>query len=161
MSFFAPGGILSRSHPHYEYRPGQLQMAEAVEDAFAEQRHLIVEAGTGTGKTLAYLVPSILSGKRVVISTGTKNLQEQLYFKDLPFLQSLFDRPLAICYMKGRSNYLCRQKVYDAERDPVLSGLEEVGDFRLIRDWERTTEMGDRSELRELPENSTAWAKLD
>ncbi len=85
-------------------------MAEAVESALAERRHLIVEAGTGTGKTLAYLVPSILSGKRIVISTGTKNLQEQLYFKDLPFLQSLFDRPLAVCYMKGRANYLVPSK---------------------------------------------------
>jgi ATP-dependent DNA helicase DinG len=136
-------------------------MAQAVESAIAERRHLIVEAGTGTGKTLAYLVPSILSGKRVVISTGTKNLQEQLYFKDLPFLQSLFDQPLSVCYMKGRSNYVCRQKVYDAERDPVLSGLDEIGDFRLIQDWERVTETGDRSELRELPEKSSAWAKLD
>jgi len=95
-------------------------MAQAVESAIAKHRHLIVEAGTGTGKTLAYLVPSILSGKRVVISTGTKNLQEQLYFKDLPFLQSLFDQPLSVCYMKGRSNYVCRQKVYYAEREPVL-----------------------------------------
>jgi len=136
-------------------------MAQAVESALAERRHLIVEAGTGTGKTLAYLVPSILSGKRVVISTGTKNLQEQLYFKDLPFLQSLFDRHLAVCYMKGRANYLCRQKLYDAEREPVLSGLEEVREFEAIRDWEATTKTGDRSELRELPEKSGAWWKLD
>lgn len=159
--FFARNGILSRAHPNYDYRQSQLQMAQAVESAIAERRHLIVEAGTGTGKTLAYLVPSILSGKRVVISTGTKNLQEQLYFKDLPFLQSLFDQPLSVCYMKGRSNYVCRQKVYDAERDPVFSGLEEMGDFRLIRNWESTTVMGDRSELRDLPEKSNAWAKLD
>ena len=136
-------------------------MAEAVESALGEQRHLIVEAGTGTGKTLAYLVPSILSGKRVVISTGTKNLQEQLYFKDLPFLQSLFDRPLSVCYMKGRANYLCRQKVYDAEREPVLTGLEEIREFQLIREWEKTTEIGDRSELRALAETSHTWWKLD
>jgi ATP-dependent DNA helicase DinG len=136
-------------------------MAQAVESAITECRHLIVEAGTGTGKTLAYLVPSILSGKRVVISTGTKNLQEQLYFKDLPFLQALFDQPLSICYMKGRSNYVCRQKVYDAESNPVLSELEEFADFRLIQDWERSTAMGDRSELRALPEHSSIWAKLD
>ncbi|MGA8027802.1 MAG: ATP-dependent DNA helicase [Bryobacteraceae bacterium] len=160
-SFFARKGILSRSHPNYEYRQGQLEMAEAVESAFAERRHLIVEAGTGTGKTLAYLVPSILSGKRVVISTGTKNLQEQLFFKDLPFLQSLFDRPLAVCYMKGRSNYLCRQKLYDAEREPVLSGLAEMTDFQIIREWEKTTQTGDRSQLRELPETSSTWWKLD
>ncbi len=136
-------------------------MAEAVESALAERQHLIVEAGTGTGKTLAYLVPAILSGKRVIVSTGTKNLQEQLFFKDLPFLQSLFDRPLAVCYMKGRANYLCRQKLYDAEREPVLGGFEEVRDFKLIRDWEPKTQTGDRSELRELPEASGAWWKLD
>jgi len=136
-------------------------MAEAVESALGENHHLIVEAGTGTGKTLAYLVPAILSGKRVVISTGTKNLQEQLYFKDLPFLQSLFKRPLAVCYMKGRANYLCRQKLYDAERESLLFGLEEMSEFEVIRNWEVTTKTGDRSELRELQEKSSAWWKLD
>src|SRR5215831_6036390 len=85
--FFAPGGMLSQAHPNYEFRRGQLEMAEAVEKALAECRHLIVEAGTGTGKTLAYLLPVIRSGKRVIISTGTKNLQEQLFFKDIPFLE--------------------------------------------------------------------------
>ncbi|MBV9084109.1 MAG: ATP-dependent DNA helicase [Acidobacteriaceae bacterium] len=136
-------------------------MAEGVEDALRERRQLIVEAGTGTGKTLAYLVPSILSGKRVVISTGTKTLQEQLYFKDVPFLQSLFKRPLAVCYMKGRANYLCRQKLYDAEREPMLTGIGEKRDFAIIREWEKTTETGDRSELRQIPEDSSAWWKLD
>src|SRR6059058_2525069 len=85
--FFAPGGMLSKTHPAYEFRRGQLQMAQAVEQALEEKRHLIVEAGTGTGKTLAYLVPVIRSGKRVIISTGTKNLQEQLFYKDVPFLE--------------------------------------------------------------------------
>src|SRR5436305_12304580 len=89
--FFAPGGMLSKTHPAYEFRRGQLQMAQAVEQALEERRHLIVEAGTGTGKTLAYLMPVIRSGKRVIISTGTKNLQEQLFHKDVPFLeQALF-----------------------------------------------------------------------
>jgi ATP-dependent DNA helicase DinG len=160
-SFFARGGILSRVHPGYEFRPGQLEMAEAVEAALAEKRHLMVEAGTGTGKTLAYLVPAILSGQRVVISTGTKNLQEQLYFKDLPLLASLFQPPPKVCYMKGRGNYLCRQKLYDAEREPLLSGLEELREFQIIQEWEKTTQTGDRSELRDLPETSPLWAKLD
>jgi ATP-dependent DNA helicase DinG len=159
--FFARGGLLSRWHPNYEFRSGQLEMAEAVESALAEGRHLIVEAGTGTGKTLAYLIPAILSGKRVVISTGTKNLQEQLFYKDIPFLEKHFPRPVSACYMKGRSNYLCRQKLYDAEREPVLSGLEEVADYQIIREWEKTTETGDRAEIRTLPENGSAWAKLD
>jgi ATP-dependent DNA helicase DinG len=159
--FFSRHGPLSQWHPNYEYRPGQLAMAEAVESALAERRHLIVEAGTGTGKTLAYLVPAILSGKRIVVSTGTKNLQEQLFFKDVPFLQQHFPQPLRVCYMKGRNNYACRQKIYDAEREPVLSGLEEVADYQVIQAWEKTTEVGDRAELKKLPESSTAWAKLD
>ncbi len=159
--FFGRNGILSSAHPSFEYRPGQLEMAESVASALTERRHLIVEAGTGTGKTLAYLLPAILSGKRIVISTGTKALQEQLYFKDLPFLESLLAVPVRACYMKGRANYLCRQKVYDAEREPMLTGLAEISEFRLIRDWEKTTATGDRSELRELPEASSSWWKLD
>jgi ATP-dependent DNA helicase DinG len=159
--FFSRHGTLSKWHPNYEFRPGQVEMAEAVEAALAEKRHLIVEAGTGTGKTLAYLVPALLSGKRIVVSTGTKNLQEQLFFKDVPFLQRHFSRPLKVCYMKGRSNYACRQKIYDAEKEPVLAGLEEVADFEIIRAWEKTTEIGDRAEISNLPETSTAWSKVD
>ena len=86
--FFGPGGVLAKSHPAYEFRRGQLQMAEAVEQALNEKRHLIVEAGTGTGKTLAYLLPVIRSGKRVIISTGTKTLQEQLFTKTCRFCRS-------------------------------------------------------------------------
>ncbi|HSR06737.1 MAG TPA: ATP-dependent DNA helicase [Bryobacteraceae bacterium] len=158
--FFGRKGLLSEWHANYEYRAGQLAMAEAAESALAEKKHLIVEAGTGTGKTLAYLVPAILSGKRVVISTGTKNLQEQLFFKDIPFLERHLG-PLRACYMKGRGNYACRQKIYDAEKEPILDGLEEVADFRIIREWEKTTETGDRNEIKTLPEASTAWAKID
>jgi ATP-dependent DNA helicase DinG len=163
--FFAPGGVLSRTHPAFEFRRGQLQMAQAVEQALGEKRHLIVEAGTGTGKTLAYLVPVIRSGRRVIISTGTKNLQEQLFYKDVPFLeQALFqgtDARLSVCYMKGRNNYLCRQKLYDLTEQPVLSGLEEIEQYRAIAAWEKTTATGDRAELAELPEVSPLWHKLD
>src|SRR5712671_7185263 len=158
--FFSRQGTLSKWHPNFEFRPGQLEMAEAVESALKDGKHLIVEAGTGTGKTLAYLVPAILSGQRVVISTGTKNLQEQLFFKDIPFLERHLG-PLRACYMKGRGNYACRQKIYDAENEPILDGLEEVADFRIIREWEKTTEAGDRTEIKTLPESSTAWAKID
>jgi ATP-dependent DNA helicase DinG len=163
--FFAPGGLLSRTHPAYEFRRGQLQMAQAVEQALAERRHLIVEAGTGTGKTLAYLVAVIRSGKRVVISTGTKNLQEQLFNKDIPFLeQALFpngEARLSVCYMKGRNNYLCRKKLYDLTGQPVLSGLDEIEHYRAIAAWEKTTQTGDRAELASLPEASALWHKLD
>jgi len=164
-NFFAPGGVLSKAHPAYEFRRGQLQMAQAVEQALEEKRHLIVEAGTGTGKTLAYLLPVIRSGKRVIISTGTKNLQEQLFNKDIPFLeQALFpngEGKLNVCYMKGRNNYLCKKKLYDLTDQPVLSGLEEIEHYRAIAAWEKTTHSGDRAELASLPEASALWHKLD
>ena len=141
-------------------------MAQAVEQSLSEKRHLIVEAGTGTGKTLAYLVPVIRSGLRVIISTGTKNLQEQLFYKDVPFLErAIFgessDERLKVCYMKGRNNYLCRKKLYDVSDRPVLSGLEEIDQFRQIREWEAVTNTGDRAELTAVPETSLLWPKLD
>jgi ATP-dependent DNA helicase DinG len=157
---FGPGGWLARRHPNYEYRPGQLEMAESVEAATENRRHLIVEAGTGTGKTLAYLVPIMRSGRRVVISTGTKNLQEQLFFKDIPFLRKLFPH-VRVALMKGRQNYLCRQKLYDIEKQPVLSGLDEVAQYPRLREWEAKTEVGDRAELPWLPDSSELWTKVD
>ena len=159
--------MLSKTHPAYEFRRGQLQMAQAVEQALEEKHHLIVEAGTGTGKTLAYLVPVIRSGKRVIISTGTKNLQEQLFYKDVPFLEKALGGSgdsgarLSVCYMKGRNNYLCRKKLYDLTDQPVLSGLEEIEQYRAIAAWEKATSTGDRAELAELPEASLLWHKLD
>lgn len=162
--FFAPGGILSRSSLSFEHRKGQYEMARAVEKAFDDKRHLIVEAGTGTGKTLAYLLPALRKARenqqRIIISTGTKNLQEQLYFKDVPFLESLLG-PLKICYMKGRGNYLCRHKLYALRDNPLLNGLEEIEQFHHIAAWEKTTETGDRAEIDMLPETSALWHKLD
>jgi ATP-dependent DNA helicase DinG len=158
--FFAPGGILARSPLPYEYRPGQLEMAKAVERALAERRHLIVEAGTGTGKTLAYLLPALRTGQRIIVSTGTKALQDQLFFRDIPFLETLLGE-LRVCYMKGRANYLCRHKLVALRDQPILSGLEEIDQYRQIAEWERITETGDRSELSGLPESSALWAKLD
>ncbi len=171
--FFSPTGLLSRSSLAFEHRPGQYEMAQAVESALNDKRHLIVEAGTGTGKTLAYLLPALRfarrQGLRVIVSTGTKNLQEQLYFKDIPFLESLLNPkdggdafgPLRVCYMKGRANYLCRHKLYALRDSPLLSGLEEIEQFHHISTWERTTPNGDRAELHNLPESSPLWAKLD
>jgi ATP-dependent DNA helicase DinG len=158
--FFAPGGILARSPLPYEYRPGQLEMARSVERALAERRHLIVEAGTGTGKTLAYLLPALRTGQRVIISTGTKALQDQLYFRDIPFLESLLGE-LHVCYMKGRANYLCRHKLVTLRNQPILSGLEEIDQYRQIAEWEQQTETGDRAELSGMPESGALWSKLD
>jgi len=158
--FFAPGGILAKSSLPYEYRPGQLEMAKAVERALEERRHLIVEAGTGTGKTLAYLLPSLRTGQRVIVSTGTKALQDQLFFRDIPFLETLLG-PLRVCYMKGRANYLCRHKLVTLRSQPILSGLEEIDQYRQISEWEQVTETGDRAEIDGLPESSALWNKLD
>ncbi|AEU39089.1 ATP-dependent DNA helicase [Granulicella mallensis] len=162
--FFHPGGLLAKSSLAFEHRPGQYLMAKTIEQCFADRRHLIAEAGTGTGKTLAYLLPALRRAReqkqRIIISTGTKNLQEQLYFKDIPFLESLLG-PLKVCYMKGRANYLCKQKLYALRDNPILSGLEEIDQFHHILKWERTTETGDRSEIDALPEQSPLWHKLD
>jgi ATP-dependent DNA helicase DinG len=162
--FFSPKGILSQSSLAFEHRKGQYEMATAVESALNDKRHLIVEAGTGTGKTLAYLLPALRFAKerqqRVILSTGTKNLQEQLYFKDVPFLESLLG-PLNVCYMKGRANYLCKAKLYALRDSPLLSGLEEIEQFHQIATWEPQTSTGDRSELGHMPESSALWSKLD
>jgi len=164
-SFFAPGGALASSHPAYEFRRGQLQMAEAVEQAIQDRKHLLVEAGTGTGKTLAYLLPALRSGKRVIVSTGTKNLQEQLFYKDVPFLEQVLfphgEGKLRVCYMKGRNNYLCRQKLYDLKNQPILTELGEIDQYRAIAEWEEQTQTGDRAEIAGLPESSVLWHKLD
>ncbi|OLE51254.1 MAG: hypothetical protein AUG51_23780 [Acidobacteria bacterium 13_1_20CM_3_53_8] len=162
---FGRNGLIASAHPEYEYRPGQIQMAEAVLRAFDEKRHLIVEAGTGTGKTLAYLVPAIAAavsrGGRVVISTGTKNLQEQLMEKDIPFLQRVLPRKFTAAYMKGRSNYACLNRIKRAENAPVLDGLDELDYFDEVRRWARESEVGDRAELIELPENLSFWRHID
>ncbi len=159
---FGPGGFLEKCMiGGYEYRPAQLEMAEMVHDAFETHHHAILEAGTGTGKTLAYLLPAICSGRRVVISTATKSLQEQLYQKDVPFLQKHFAPELKVAVMKGRANFLCRAKVHAMADQPLLKGLEEIDTFRQIREWAKLTETGDRAELTFLPDDSDLWTRLD
>jgi ATP-dependent DNA helicase DinG len=165
LEVFGPDGLIARAHPEYEYRPGQVEMARAVMRAFEEKKHLIVEAGTGTGKTLAYLVPAVaaaLGGNgRVIVSTGTKNLQEQLMEKDIPFLQSVLPKPFAATYMKGRNNYLCLNRLARAQSAPVLEGLDEVDYFEEVSQWSRETEIGDRAELSNLPESLSFWRHID
>jgi ATP-dependent DNA helicase DinG len=145
----------------YEHRAGQLEMAEAVHDAFEGHHHAIVEAGTGTGKTLAYLLPAICSGRRVVISTATKSLQEQLFQKDIPFLQKHFAPNLKVAVMKGRANFLCVEKLNHMQDQALLKGMDEMDAFQQIKQWSKLTETGDRAELTFLPDESELWAKLD
>src|SRR6202521_3704185 len=158
---FGTGGLLESRHPGYEFRSSQLAMAEIVDEAFQKHQHAIIEAGTGTGKTLAYLIPAIRSGRRVVISTATKSLQEQLFEKDVPFLQKHFAPKLKVAVMKGRGNFLCREKVYRMADQPMLKGIDEVDWFHQIRDWEKVTDTGDRSQLNFLPDDSDLWQRLD
>ncbi|MEO6726016.1 MAG: ATP-dependent DNA helicase [Blastocatellia bacterium] len=158
---FGRKGLFAKHHPDYEYRPGQIAMAEAVADALAGRHHLLVEAGTGTGKTLAYLIPAIASGRRVIISTGTKNLQEQLFYKDIPFLQSVLPKKFRAMYLKGRSNYLCLSRLKRAESTPILQGLDEVDYFDMVKGWAYGSLTGDRAELTELPENIPFWRHID
>jgi ATP-dependent DNA helicase DinG len=158
---FGPGGLIAQHHPNYEYRPGQIHMAEAVSDTLAGGGIALIEAGTGTGKTLAYLIPALASGRRVIVSTATKNLQEQLYKKDIPFLQEIIPRDFKAVCMKGRSNYVCLHRLKKADELPILEGLEEVDYFDEIRRWAAGTETGDRAELTELPENLSFWPQID
>ena len=162
---FAPGGPLSRVLPGFEARPGQLDMADAVSVVFADGGVLLAEAGTGTGKTLAYLVPAILSRQRALVSTGTKNLQEQIFFKDLPVLRESLGIPFTATYMKGRGNYLCLHR-FDAMRTSGLppSSASRTRDaysyihyLRVIDEWAQTTETGDRAEIEDLPEDLSFW----
>ena len=150
---FAAGGPLAAAVDQFEPREGQRLMALAVADTLTEGGVLLAEAGTGTGKTLAYLVPAILSRQRVLISTGTKNLQEQIYFKDIPVLREALGVPFKATYMKGRANYLCRHRLDQLRASPAAPG-----DFiSMMDEWMRTTETGDRAELSDLPEDSATW----
>ena len=158
-AFFSAGGALSKHLDAFEPRPGQVKMALACLRAIAEGGTLIVEAGTGTGKTLAYLVPALAVGKRVVVSTGTKNLQDQLFFKDLPFLAGLGGEFKA-ALMKGRGNYLCLRRLKLYRRQPMLEGMDQVNQFRAIEEWAAATETGDFAELSGMPEASSLLGSL-
>ena len=158
---FGAGGMLEKCHPGFEFRRSQLEMAEMVDEAFTKHQHALIEAETGTGKTLAYLIPAIRSGRRVVISTATKSLQEQLFQKDIPFLRKHFAPELKVALMKGRNNFVCREKVHLMANQPVLRGIDEVDWFAQIKDWEKLTETGDRAELNFLPDDAELWNRID
>jgi ATP-dependent DNA helicase DinG len=164
-AIFGTEGLIARSHKQYEYRSGQIKMAEAISSAFENKRHLIVEAGTGTGKTLAYLIPAVAAAtdgkKRIIISTGTKNLQEQLMEKDIPFLQRILPKKFTAAYMKGRGNYACLYRVGKAENQPILDGLDEMGHFDEVQRWVHETETGDRRELTALPDDISFWNRIN
>lgn len=151
-----PASPLSRTLPGYEHREAQLAMARAVDVALSRDGHLFAEAGTGTGKTLAYLVPAVLSGRRVVVSTATHALQEQIFTKDIPLLREVLAAhgiPVRAALMKGLSNYLCKRRLGERMR----SGEPTTGDLVRIQEWAIATKNGDRAELTALAEGAAAW----
>ena len=178
---FGAAGPLAGAVPGFRPRRAQLVMAEAVAEALDARGKLVVEAGTGTGKTFAYLVPALLSGRRVVISTGTRTLQDQLYHRDLPMVSAALGRPVHVALLKGRSNYLCRHRLELARSAPEQAQLDElepvtvgaaargrgrgllaVGRARrrllaTIERWSRTTASGDIAELESIPDNDPVW----
>jgi len=153
-----PRGWLCGVLPEFEYRAAQLQMAEAVEQAIALGETLLAEAGTGTGKTLAYLTPAILSGRKTLIATGTKTLQDQLFFKDIPLLASALPRKFVPSLMKGRGNYLCRRNLRRALEETHTRSQRQA--LLKIQAWSAKTARGDRAELAFLPEPDPLWDNI-
>lgn len=155
-----PGGLLEEALERYEFREQQIQMANAVKRSLQKRRPLVVEAATGTGKTLAYLVPAILSGKRVVVSTGTKALQDQLFHKDIPFLQKHFPLEFKAVQLKGRTNYLCKLRFEEMGDTPRFRDRREASMWPKIKVWAKHTQTGDRAEIEGLPDDYATWADL-
>jgi ATP-dependent DNA helicase DinG len=160
QQIFGAHGLLAQALPNYEERPQQVEMSQHVWAAIHERQTLLVEAGTGTGKTLAYLIPAILSGLKVVVSTGTKNLQEQIFSKDIPFLHQVLPRPFRATYMKGRQNYLCLWRLQRLRQQPVLPGLVDRMWLQRLERWSEDTPTGDRAELADLPDDAFVWSEL-
>ena len=152
-----PDGLLARSIDGFAYRSQQLDMAEAVADALEQGGTLIAEAGTGTGKTCAYLVPALLSGQKVIISTGTRNLQDQLFLRDLPRLREAMASPARVALLKGRANYLCIHRMESAMLDARGHRREDLRWLLKVRDWSARTDRGDISELGDVPEDAAIW----
>jgi ATP-dependent DNA helicase DinG len=155
IDLLAPGGGLHRAIPHYEDRAEQRAMSQAVARAIADERPLIVEAGTGTGKTLAYLVPALQSGRRIVVSTGTRTLQDQIARHDVPLLRSILNKPFSAVVLKGIGNYVCRRKLAEAK---ARSGKDVS--LNAIDDWASDSETGDRSEVEWLAESAPLWSEV-
>jgi ATP-dependent DNA helicase DinG len=154
---FASGGPIARALPGFEARPGQVQMAQLVERGILEGVHTVVEAGTGVGKSLAYLIPAVRSGKKVVLSTGTIALQEQLVQKDIPLVQQALGEPIRVTLLKGRSHYLCKQKLERMRADRLVAPSRSMQE---LWEWGTRTQTGDRAELTYVPAGDD-WEQLD
>lgn len=153
----AENGLLSQAIRGFMPREAQLTMAHAIENALSAQGRLIVEAGTGTGKSFGYLVPAFLSNKKTIISTGTKNLQDQLFFHDIPIIKSILSSPLQVVLLKGRANYLCLQRLKRNQEDGRFVSRQLVTELVTIGEWANATQSGDIAELDTIPEDSAIW----
>jgi ATP-dependent DNA helicase DinG len=156
----ATDGPFARLLQGYAVRPQQQELATAVEEALAQNRLLVAEAGTGTGKTFAYLVPALLSGKKVIVSTGTRNLQDQLFHKDIPLVRKALEVPVDVALLKGRANYLCPHRMELAQSEGRFHSRSQVADLQKVRKWATQTDSGDIAELSELPEDSPLWSQI-
>lgn len=159
-NFFASNGQLAESIAGYSERPQQLEMALAIEAAIKDNKQLVAEAGTGTGKTFAYLVPALLSGGKVIISTGTKTLQDQLFNRDLPNVRDALKVPVTVAMLKGRSNYVCHYHLEAATQSGRFASREDAKYVHLIQNFAENSKTGDKSELTEVPENATIWLNV-
>lgn len=153
-------GPLAKSMSGFAPRVQQQQMAEVITKALEQKQVVVAEAGTGTGKTFAYLVPSLLSGKKVLISTGTKNLQDQFFYKDLPVVQQALDIPVSVALLKGRANYLCPHRLYMAQQESQPLNKQALNKLRIIMEWAGRTRTGDRSEVNNIAEDDMIWPRV-
>ena len=157
---FGEAGPLSAAIPGFRPRAQQLEMAQRVAQSIAENSVLVAEAGTGTGKTFAYLVPALLSGAKVIVSTGTKTLQDQLFQRDLPTVREALKLPISTALLKGRANYLCHYHLERAQTDGRFASREDAAHLRTIARFARQTVSGDKSECTSVPEDSAAWSAV-
>lgn len=158
---FGQKGRLSEAYPGFEFRKGQLEMAKKISRAINQRKNLLVEAGTGVGKTLAYLIPAIESGNPFIISTGTKNLQDQIFHKEIPFIKNQLGYPITGCYMKGRDNYLCLRRLIEFESQPLFEELKETSYYHLVKEWAHRTKTGDRGEIEGVPDQLAFWRDIN
>ena len=152
-----PDGLLAGSLAGFAYRPQQMEMAQRVAEVLERGEVLICEAGTGTGKTFAYLVPALVSGRKVIISTGTRNLQDQLFHRDLPLVREALALPTRVALLKGRSNYLCRYRLQITLSEGRLGSREMVDQLMQVQRWSGRTRSGDIAELTDIPEDARIW----
>ena len=160
IQVFSDQGPLAETISGYRMRQQQLEMALAIEAAIKGNKQLVAEAGTGTGKTFAYLIPALLSGGKVIVSTGTKTLQDQLYTRDLPAVRDALKVPVTVAMLKGRANYVCHFHLERAANEGRFVSREDAGYVHIIRNFMENSSTGDKAELTEVPENATIWPSV-